>query len=72
MLDWERWTLTHSSAGDAELVVLLGLGLATVWASSVAVTDGDPEADRAGDADAETEVLFAPDGEAVVLLSRGR
>ena len=70
MLGWERWTLTHSSAGDAELVVVLGLGLATVWASSVAVADGDPEADRAGDADAETEVLFTPDGEAVMLFAR--
>jgi hypothetical protein len=42
MLDWERWTLTHSSAGDAVLVLppvlvaLSGLGLAATLSSSVA------------------------------------
>jgi len=30
MLDWERWTLRHSSAGAAELAISLGLGLETV------------------------------------------
>jgi len=55
-LDWERWTLTHSSAGAvvAVLAVLLffGLalevGLAATWTSSVAAVVGVPEFDADG------------------------
>jgi len=55
-LDWERWTLTHSSAGAVVpvLAVLLffGLalevGLAATWTSSVAAVVGVPEFDADG------------------------
>jgi hypothetical protein len=41
MLDWERWTATHSSAGDVEAELEaegLADGLVATNASSVAVT----------------------------------
>ena len=60
MLGWERWTLTHSSAGDAVLVLspvlvlLLGLVLEAALTSSVAAVVGAglvAVAELAGEAD---------------------
>jgi hypothetical protein len=79
MLDWERWTLTHSSAGAAVPVLALLLfpglvfepGLVATWTSSaaaVAEVPGVPEVD----ADDVGEVSPEGDGVAVwVAVWRG-
>ena len=56
MLDWERWTLTHSSAGAVVAVLApllffglaLEVGLAATWTSSVAAVVAVPEFDADG------------------------
>jgi hypothetical protein len=71
MLDWERSTLTHSSARDMVLV-LLGLGLEEVLASSVSVVavawlvvaaEVEGEAELEGEADLAVS-LTLPEGDA--------
>jgi hypothetical protein len=85
MLDWMRWTLTHSSVGGVVSVLgllLVGLGVAVVSASSVAFAvlvaagvldvdvraEGDDEVSRDGDGEAVRRglPLWLADGEDVV------
>jgi hypothetical protein len=70
MLDWTRWTLTHSSVGGVVSVLgllLAGLGVAVVSASSVAfavlVAAGVLDVDVRAEGD--DEVSRDGDGEAV-------
>ena len=72
MLDWERWTLTHSSGGAVVPVLVLplfcGLGLelglaATRASSAAAVADVADVPDCEGDGEGEDERLGEGDGD---------
>ena len=73
MLDWERWTLTHSSGGAVVPVLVLPLfcglglelGLAATRASSAAAVADVPDVPEVPDCEGDGEVSWEGDGEVV-------
>jgi hypothetical protein len=73
MLDWERWTLTHSSGGAVVPVLALPLfsglglelGLAATWTSSAAAVAGAADVPDVPDTPEGDAVPDAPEGDAV-------
>ena len=72
MLDWRRWTLTHSCGWPVELALgepARGLGVAAMKASCEAesvLDDADPDGDEDDDPDPDEDEPD-PDGEGVTF-----
>lgn len=77
MLDWRRWTVTHSCGWPVELALVelalgelaLGLGVAAMKASCEAesvLDDADPDGDEDEDPDPDEDEPD-PDGEGVTF-----
>jgi hypothetical protein len=75
MLDWERWTLTHSSAGAVVPVLLLfpglglelELGLVATWRSSAAAVVEVPALPGVPEVDADEAGEVSPEGDGAAV-----